>query len=189
MNLKDLPENQRVVAIDNDTIRVSAIRVSPKKASVVWEVPNSNEDVLRTYVDVFTGEAVLESFSPTFWHISIDGLSKSARDLNQFVGRSISINADPVKRSLEVTTLIHHYTNINTLALILKHKTIRFNRLDRVDDISEAQSFGKYNLAKYLFVSCWTDSATESIPQWHMYTTVWRELDSPSPRNSSTTNL
>jgi hypothetical protein len=65
---------------------------------------------------------------------------------------------------------IHHYTNIRTLALILQHKTIRFNRLDRVDDVSEAQAYGNYDLAKYLFVSCWTDSDSESIPQWHMYT-------------------
>ena len=36
---------------------------------------------------------------------------------------------------------IYHYTNIETLALILKNKTIRFNRLDRVDDISEGESF------------------------------------------------
>ena len=66
--------------------------------------------------------------------------------------------------------LIHHYTNIDTLALILKNKSIRFNRLDRVDDMSEAQAFDKFNLSKYLFVSCWTDSSKESIPQWHIYT-------------------
>lgn len=170
MNLKDLPENQRVIAVDNDDIRVSAIRISPKKASVVWQRPDSNEEVLRTYVHLFTGEMTVESFSQTFWHISINGLSKSATDLNQFLGKSLSINADPAKRTLDVTTLVHHYTNINTLALILKHKTIRFSRLDRVDDVSEAQSFGKYDLAKYLFVSCWTDFPMESIPQWHMYT-------------------
>lgn len=30
---------------------------------------------------------------------------------------------------------IYHYTNIEALALILKNQTIRFNRLDKVDDI------------------------------------------------------
>ena len=30
---------------------------------------------------------------------------------------------------------IYHYTTIETLALILKHHTIRFNRLDQVDDM------------------------------------------------------
>ncbi|MXS84130.1 DUF2971 domain-containing protein [Nitrosomonas oligotropha] len=66
--------------------------------------------------------------------------------------------------------MVHHYTSINTLALILQSKKIRFNRLDRVDDVSEAQAYGKYDLSKYLFVSCWTDKLEESIPQWHMYT-------------------
>lgn len=169
-DLKDLPENTSVVAVDNDNIRVTATRISPKRATVTWQDPKSNGEVLRTNVDVFTGEATLESFSPTFWRFSVDGLSKSADDLNQYVGKSIEVHADPSRRILEVTTLVHHYTNIDTLALILKHKTIRFNRLDRVDDITEAQALGKFNLAQYLFVSCWTDSPTESIPQWHIYT-------------------
>jgi hypothetical protein len=70
--------------------------------------------------------------------------------------------------------LIHHYTSINTLSLILKYQSIRFNRLDRVDDVSEAKSYGKYELGKFLFVSCWTDSEIESIPLWHMYTDKMR---------------
>lgn len=39
---------------------------------------------------------------------------------------------------------IYHYTNIDTLALILKNRTIRFNRLDNVDDLEEgkAESLG-----------------------------------------------
>lgn len=65
---------------------------------------------------------------------------------------------------------IHHYTNLQTLALILKYGTLRFNRLDRVDDITEAMAYGPYDISKYLFVSCWTDLDAESIPQWHMYT-------------------
>lgn len=69
---------------------------------------------------------------------------------------------------------IHHYTSINTLSLILKHQSIRFNRLDRVDDVSEAKAYGKYHLGRFLFVSCWTDSEIESIPLWHMYTDKMR---------------
>lgn len=65
--------------------------------------------------------------------------------------------------------IIHHYTNINKLALILKNKCIRFNRLDQVDDMSEVQATNKFNLAQYLFASCWTDDSEESIPLWHIY--------------------
>lgn len=65
---------------------------------------------------------------------------------------------------------IYHYTNIETLALILKNKTIRFNRLDKVDDLEEskAEPLG-ISFCKYIFVSCWTKSEEESIPLWKMY--------------------
>ena len=35
-------------------------------------------------------------------------------------------------------TAIYHYTNIEILALILKNRTLRFNRLDKVDDPEES---------------------------------------------------
>jgi hypothetical protein len=69
-----------------------------------------------------------------------------------------------------MSELIHHYTDINTFSLILNYKTIRFNRLDRVDDITEEESFKVLKLAKFFFVSCWTYDQNESIPQWNMYT-------------------
>ncbi len=65
---------------------------------------------------------------------------------------------------------IYHYTNLETLALILKNQTIRFNRLDQVDDLEEGntESLG-VRFCKYVFVSCWTENAEESIPLWKMY--------------------
>lgn len=68
---------------------------------------------------------------------------------------------------------IYHYTSIETLALILQNKTIRFNRLDNVDDVEEScYSSGETNikLGKYCFVSCWTKSSDENISLWKMYT-------------------
>ncbi len=53
---------------------------------------------------------------------------------------------------------IHHYTSIETLALILKHKTIRFNRLDQVDDMEESMNGSETTgtkLRQYIFFSCW----------------------------------
>ncbi len=70
-----------------------------------------------------------------------------------------------------MTDFIHHYTDIETLSLILKYGTIRFNRLDRVDDITEGDSFKVLKLAQFFFVSCWTYDNNESISQWNMYTT------------------
>ena len=62
---------------------------------------------------------------------------------------------------------IYHYTSVDTLEKILRTKTIRFNRLDCVDDVQEC-SVSRY--AKYVFISCWTESEEENIPLWKMYT-------------------
>lgn|SRR5574341_859622 len=67
------------------------------------------------------------------------------------------------------TEYLHHYTTIDALALILRNRTIRFNRLDRIDDVRESHAYGKYHLSRLLFVSCWTASDEESIALWHMY--------------------
>ncbi|GAA6528354.1 hypothetical protein LPYR103PRE_03270 [Segatella asaccharophila] len=64
---------------------------------------------------------------------------------------------------------LYHYTNLKTLALILKHRTLRFNRLDKVDDLEENVKSNGLNLGQYIFVSCWTEDAEESIPLWRMY--------------------
>lgn len=65
---------------------------------------------------------------------------------------------------------LYHYTSIETLALILKNKTIKFNRLDAVDDLEEAgYTSNGAQLGKYMFVSCWTKSTEENIALWSMY--------------------
>lgn len=66
---------------------------------------------------------------------------------------------------------LHHYTTIETLALILDSRKIRFNRLTNVDDIQESDLYGKYNISPFLYVSCWTTNDVENIPLWNMYTT------------------
>ncbi|PKQ27765.1 MAG: hypothetical protein CVT63_06285 [Candidatus Anoxymicrobium japonicum] len=66
--------------------------------------------------------------------------------------------------------MIYHYTSIHSLALILEGGKIRFNRLDRVDDVRESQTVAGIEFGKYFFVSCWTKSPKEHIPLWNMYT-------------------
>lgn len=66
-------------------------------------------------------------------------------------------------------SLIYHYTSIESLALILKTRKLRFSRLDGVDDVQEAQRHAEIDFGKFFFVSCWTQQAEESIPQWSMY--------------------
>lgn len=69
-------------------------------------------------------------------------------------------------------TTLFHYTNIETIALILKNRTVRFTRLDKVDDPQEQRTADSRNLAKFRFVSCWTNSSEESIPMWREYAGV-----------------
>lgn len=68
---------------------------------------------------------------------------------------------------------IYHYTSIETLALILNNKRIRFNRLDFVDDLEESL-YGSgptgIKFGQYTFVSCWTKDSKENIALWNMYT-------------------
>lgn len=71
--------------------------------------------------------------------------------------------------SLGLATMIHHYTTVNTLALILRYQTLRFTRLDQFDDVTEGRSIGHFPLGARTFASCWSAAQQESIPQWAMY--------------------
>lgn len=64
---------------------------------------------------------------------------------------------------------LYHYTTIESLALILKNKTIRFKSLDTVDDKREGLSSDIRKMGQFVFVSCWTNKVKESIPIWNMY--------------------
>ncbi len=49
---------------------------------------------------------------------------------------------------------LYHYTSIETLALILKNRTIRFNNLLNVDDPEEAETKDLGLSGKHCLVSC-----------------------------------
>ncbi len=65
---------------------------------------------------------------------------------------------------------LYHYTSIESLALILKNRTIRLNPLDKMDDLQEQETADVKNLGRFVFVSSWTEASDESIPMWKMYT-------------------
>ena len=72
---------------------------------------------------------------------------------------------------------LYHYTSLESLALILKNRTIRLNPLDKMDDIQEQKTADIENIGKFVFVSSWTDDVVESIPMWKMYTDPDVELE------------
>lgn len=65
---------------------------------------------------------------------------------------------------------LYHYTSLETFALIVKNKTLCFNNLLNVDDLEEAMSKDMGAFGRFVYVSCWTDDAEESIPLWNLYT-------------------
>ncbi len=71
---------------------------------------------------------------------------------------------------MNMSDFLYHYTNIDTLALILKNKTFRLSSLMNMDDKQECMSRDRINIGKYIFTSCWTSNRDESIPMWYMYT-------------------
>lgn len=74
----------------------------------------------------------------------------------------------------ELPEYLYHYTSLETIALILKYNTLRFSRLDKVNDINEASSLNLPFANTAVFTSSWTSHSDESIPMWKMYT---RDMD------------
>ncbi len=73
---------------------------------------------------------------------------------------------------MDIPKYLYHYTNIDSLALILKNKTIRLNSLDRMDDRQEQETADIKNLGQFIYVSSWAEEEKESIPMWIMYTNM-----------------
>lgn len=63
---------------------------------------------------------------------------------------------------------VYHYTSIEVLKLILQNSTIRFNRFDLMDDLTETEGL-PIELKKNYFLSSWVYDEEENIPQWTMY--------------------
>lgn len=78
--------------------------------------------------------------------------------------------------------IIYQYTNLDSLAMILKSQKIRFRNLCLMDDPLEQfvkicdydsrdhhLTYVRKNYGKFCFVSCWTYEKQESIAMWDMY--------------------
>ena len=71
--------------------------------------------------------------------------------------------------SENIEQYLYHYTTIDTLALILKNRSILFTRADLVNDLEEINILDKPEVKKSSFISCWTAQRNESIPMWNLY--------------------
>lgn len=79
---------------------------------------------------------------------------------------------------------LYHFTSLETLSLILSNGTIRFRRLDFVDDPVEAMTSDFGRQGKYVLVSCWTNREDEDLLQWSMYGNMFRGVRIRLPADS-----
>lgn len=67
--------------------------------------------------------------------------------------------------------ILYHYTTVQSFLLILLTGRIRFSKLSIVDDPEEYQYITSdgLNPANYAYISCWSTTENECIPQWNLY--------------------
>lgn len=68
-----------------------------------------------------------------------------------------------------IPPFLYHYTKVDSLKAILPSRTIRFTRLDLLNDPTEGYQPGFPSARKNVFVSSWTFEETDSLPMWKMY--------------------
>lgn len=64
---------------------------------------------------------------------------------------------------------IYHYTNLETLKLILQNRTFRLSSLNRMDDLEEGETGDFQKLGKHIYVSSWTKNHEDSLLLWTLY--------------------
>lgn len=69
----------------------------------------------------------------------------------------------------ELPSALYQYTSLASLEKILASRSLRFSRLDTVNDPEEAMASDVAHAASSVFVSCWSGTEIEQIPMWSMY--------------------
>lgn len=64
---------------------------------------------------------------------------------------------------------LFHYTSINSLAMILHHRTLRFTKISNLNDPLEGRTADLDGAARLIFCSSWTAYEEDTIPMWKMY--------------------
>ncbi|NEH46384.1 DUF2971 domain-containing protein [Rhizobium leguminosarum] len=69
----------------------------------------------------------------------------------------------------ELPATLYQYTSVESLKKILASRSLRFSRLDTMNDPEEATAADVPRAASSVFVSCWSAGEVEHIPMWSMY--------------------
>ncbi|MDH7911768.1 DUF2971 domain-containing protein [Winogradskyella sp. SYSU M77433] len=68
-----------------------------------------------------------------------------------------------------IPNYLYHYTSLDILKIILETKTIRFKRIDLMNDPFEGKLGHFKNLKKLVFSTSWTAEKRDELPMWKMY--------------------
>ncbi len=71
---------------------------------------------------------------------------------------------------LRKKTELYHYTNVDSLLKIFSTGTLKFSRIDKVNDPYEKIPLQYDDLHKSVYISCFSNYIKESIPLWKIYT-------------------
>jgi len=71
-----------------------------------------------------------------------------------------------------IPTYLYHYTTLDTLKLIMINQTIRFTRIDLMNDPVEGYLNNFPDTKKYVFSSSWTAEKRDEVPLWKMYSNL-----------------
>jgi len=69
----------------------------------------------------------------------------------------------------KLPSILYQYTSADSLEKILASRTLRFSRLDTVNDPEEATALDVPLASSSVFVSCWSATEFEQLPMWSMY--------------------
>ena len=84
-------------------------------------------------------------------------------------GRRLLTELQGSEKTADKRTILFHYTSFDALRHILSDKKLKFNRIDKVNDLMEPTIFGEDELYQLVFVSCFSTEKIESIPMWSIY--------------------
>ncbi len=87
----------------------------------------------------------------------------------QLNNNELNASLDSAIQSANERREISHYTNLDALLCMLKTKTLKLNRIDRVNDLNEKLYINDQNIINQVFITCFTNRISEYIPHWFMY--------------------
>lgn len=73
IKFKDLPIGESFVGKDDDEIKIVYERTGPDTVKLNCYAPNSDNEVMKAFITISTGQTRMRDVDPDFWDITLDG--------------------------------------------------------------------------------------------------------------------